>query len=127
MAQYVFAELEHAVNQIKDSGKKLVYIAGASASGKTYIAEEIAKKLQAAGKKVITISSDNYYMSDTGIKSVIYGTFDHPGLIDYTLLGQNIEEYMTKGSFMLPLYSFAESRRTGFKEVNDQADIVIVE
>jgi uridine kinase len=127
MAQYVFAELEHAVHQIKDSGKKLVYIAGASASGKTFIAEEIAKKLTEAGKKVLTISSDNYYMSDTGIKSVIYGTFDHPGLIDYTLLAKNIDDYFTKGSFELPMYSFSESRRTWFKTINDTADIVIVE
>jgi uridine kinase len=66
-------------------------------------------------------------MSDTGIKSVIYGTYDHPGLIDYALLAQNIEEYMTKGSFLLPTYSFAESRRTGFKQIDTPADIVIVE
>ncbi len=127
MAQYTFAELNHAVNQIKDSGKKLVYIAGASASGKTYIAEEIAKKLQEAGKKVLTISSDNYYVSDTGIKSVIYGTYDHPALIDYALLAQNIDEYFTKGTFALPMYSFGESRRTWFKEISDKADFVIVE
>jgi uridine kinase len=127
MAQYTFAELNNAVHQIKESGKKLVYIAGASASGKTYIAEEIAKQLQADGKKVLTISSDNYYISDTGIKSVIYGTYDHPGLIDYALLGQNIDEYFTKGSFQLPMYSFGESRRIGFKEVNEVADFVIVE
>ena len=127
MAQYTFAELNHAVNQIKDSWKKLVYIAGASASGKTYIAEEIAKKLQDAGKKVLTISSDNYYISDTGIKSVIYGTYDHPGLIDYALLAQNIDEYFTKGSFQLPMYSFGESRRVGFKEVKEPADFVLVE
>lgn len=127
MAQYTFAELTHAVNQIKDSGKKLVYIAGASASGKTYIAEEIAKKLKEAGKTVLTISSDNYYISDTGIKSVIYGTYDHPALIDYALLAQNIDEYFTKGSFELPMYSFGESRRTGFKQVTDKADFVIVE
>ncbi len=127
MAQYVFAELHHAVNQINESGKKLLYVAGASASGKTYIAEEIAKSLESMGKKVLTISSDNYYMSDTGIKSVIYWTYDHPGLIDYTLLAQNIEEYMTKGSFQLPTYSFAESRRTWFKQIDTPADVVIVE
>lgn len=127
MSQYTFAELSHAVNQIKDSGKKLVYIAGASASGKTYIAEEIAKKLQEAGKTVLTISSDNYYVSDTGIKSVIYGTYDHPALIDYSLLAQNIDEYFTKGTFSLPIYSFGESRRTGFKDISDKADFVIVE
>jgi uridine kinase len=127
MSHYVFAELAQAVESIKKSWKKLLYIAGASASGKTYIAEEIAKMLEADGKSVITISSDNYYLSDTGIKSVIYGTFDHPWLIDYALLAQNIDEYFTTGSFQLPLYSFAESRRTGFQEITKKADYVIVE
>ncbi len=78
MSRYTFAELDKSVDHIKTSGKKLIYIAGASASGKTYIAEQIAKMLEVDGKTVVTISSDNYYLSDTGIKSVIYGTFDHP-------------------------------------------------
>ncbi len=127
MARYSFAQLDQAVENILNSGKKLVYLAGASASGKTYIAEDIAKRLQAAGKKTLTISSDNYYVSDTGIKSVIYGTYDHPALIDYDLLAQNIDSYFAEGKFELPTYSFAESRRTGFLPVTDSADIVLVE
>ncbi len=127
MSRYTFAELDKSVDHIKTSGKKLIYIAGASASGKTYIAEQIAKMLEVDGKTVVTISSDNYYLSDTGIKSVIYGTFDHPWLIDYDLLAKNIDEYFTAGKFQLPLYSFAESRRTGFKEIAQKADYVIVE
>lgn len=112
MKSFVFAELSHCVADILASEKKLVFLAGASASGKTYIAEDIAKQLEAQGKRVLTLSSDNYYVSDTGIKSVIYGTYDHPALIDYALLEKNIDEYFTHGSFSLPQYSFAESRRT---------------
>jgi len=93
MEKYVFAELDTVVDRILHSGKKLVYIAGASASGKTFIAEEIVKKLEEKGKKIMSISSDNYYVSDTGIRSVLYGTFDHPALIDYPLLAKNIDEY----------------------------------
>ncbi len=127
MKKYSFAQLDDSVNDILTGWKKLIYIAGASASGKTYIAEVLSKKLQETGKKVLTISSDNYYASDSGIKSVIYGTYDHPALIDYALLSQNIDEYFTHGSFNLPLYSFAESRRTGFSLIQSDADIVIVE
>ena len=127
MQTYSFAQLDNAIQTILAANTKLIYIAWASASGKTYITEEIAKRITSWGKKVLTISSDNYYVSDTWIKSVIYGTYDHPALIDYALLAKNIEEYMNTGSFMLPTYSFAESRRTGFIKIDTPADVVIVE
>lgn len=127
MKKYVFHDLAKATKDIIESGKNLVYIAGASASGKTYIAEELQKQLENAGKSVLTISSDNYYIADSTIKSVIFGTYDHPRLIEYDLLEQNIDQYFSSGSFMLPQYSFSESRRTGYVEVNKKADIVIVE
>jgi uridine kinase len=127
MQSFVFAELDKVLDIIQTSGKKVIYLAGASASGKSYIAEELAKRLEIAGKRVLTISSDNYYLSDTGIRSVLYGTFDHPALIDYALLEKNIGEYLTSGSFMLPQYSFGESRRTGSIKVEGTYDIVLVE
>jgi uridine kinase len=117
MQQFVFNQLDTVLSLIQNSGKKVIYLAGASASGKSYIAEEIAKRLEASGKRILTISSDNYYVGDTGIKSVIYGTYDHPALIDYEMLSANIGEYLLTKSFALPQYSFGESRRTGFKNV----------
>lgn len=127
MQSFVFAELDKVLDLIHTSGKKVIYLAGASASGKSYIAEELAKRLEIGGKRVLTISSDNYYLSDTGIRSVLYGTFDHPSLIDYELLSTNIGEYLLTGAFMLPEYSFGESRRTGFRKVEGAYDIVLVE
>ena len=127
MQQFVFNQLDTVLSLIQNSGKKVIYLAGASASGKSYIAEEIAKRLEASGKRILTVSSDNYYVGDTGIKSVIYGTYDHPALIDYEMLSTNIGEYLLTQSFALPQYSFAESRRTGFKKVEGTYDYVLVE
>lgn len=127
MKSFVFAELDAVLDLIQTSGKKIIYLAWASASGKSYIAEELAKRLEINGKRVLTISSDNYYLGDTGIRSMLFGTFDHPALIDYELLATNIGEYLLTGAFAIPQYSFAESRRTGFAKVEGAYDIVLVE
>lgn len=58
---------------------------------------------------------------------MLFGTFDHPALIDYELLATNIGEYLLTGAFAIPQYSFAESRRTGFAKVEGAYDIVLVE
>lgn len=127
MKQYEYAQLDKAAKDLLESWKNLVYVAGASASGKTFIAEQLAKKLEEAGKKVLMVSSDNYYWDDSGIQSVIYGTYDHPNLIEYGLLAQHIDEFFQTGTFHLPIYSFAESRRVGYKHIKQEADILIVE
>lgn len=121
------ANLEGILGEIEGSGKNLIYIAGASASGKSYIAQLVAEELQKRGKKVLTISSDNYYHDDTRLKSVLYGTFDHPDLIDYELLNANLDEYMTKGKFEMPNYSFKESKRSGSTTIEGKYDYVLVE
>ena len=121
------ANIEGILGEIEGSGKNLLYIAGASASGKSYIAQLVAEELLKRGKKVLTISSDNYYQDDTWLKSVLYGTFDHPDLIDYELLNINLDEYMTKGKFEMPTYSFKESKRTSTTHIEGKYDYVIVE
>ena len=109
------------------SGKKLIYVAGASASGKSYIAQLIAKELEKRGKKILTVSSDNYYKDDTRLKSVLYGTFDHPDLIEYDLLEKHIGQYMTQKSFDMPTYNFKESKRDIAITLSGDFDFVIIE
>lgn len=124
---YSFGETSTVVSQIIEQKHKLVYLAGASASGKSYIGEELVKQLTDAGQKVLLISSDSYYSNDSSLKYMLYGTFDHPHLIDYDLLAHNIEEYLTTGQTTIPSYSFVEKRRTHLTPVTAQYDIVVVE
>lgn len=121
------ANMDGIISQITNSKKKLIYVAGASASGKSYIAQLIAKELEQKGKKVLTISSDSYYKDDTWLKSVLYGTFDHPDLIEYELLEKHIDEYMKKGTFLMPSYNFKESKRDTWTTVAGKYDFVIIE
>lgn len=119
--------MDGILSEITSSGKKLIFVAGASASGKSYIAQIIAKELEKRGKKVLTVSSDNYYRDDTWLKAVLYGTFDHPDLIEYELLDKHIDQYMHKQTFDMPTYNFKESKRDIAITLSGHYDYIIIE
>ncbi len=119
--------IEAIIGEIVGSKKRLIYVAGASASGKSYIASLIAKELENRGKTVVNISSDNYYKDDTWLKSVLYGTFDHPDLIEYDLLEKHIGECVENKPFDMPSYNFKESKRDIAITLSGNFDYIIVE
>ncbi len=127
IVQYAFSDIHDIAHNIAMNKHRLLYLAWASASWKSYIGEELVKHLTESGKKVLLISSDNYYSNDSNLKYLLYGTFDHPNLIDYSLLQKDIEQYFQYGKFSLPYYSFTEKRRTHLTEITESYDIVIVE
>ncbi len=124
---YRFSDISLLSQDILKNNHRLIYLAGASASGKSYIGEELVKQLSESGKKVLLISSDSYYSNDSNLKYLLYGTFDHPNLIDYPLLKNDVEQYFQHGNFSLPHYSFVEKRRTHLTEITEQYDIIVVE
>ena len=119
--------LDTIVDRILQQEEKLVYCAGASASGKSFIAEQLVEQLEKKGKKTLLISSDSYYSNESQMKYLLYGTFDHPKLIDYDTLESDIRKYFTNGVFELPVYSFMEKRTTQYITIDQAYDIVIVE
>lgn len=106
---------------------KLIYCAWASASGKSFVAQELVTLLEEQGKKVLLLSSDNYYSNESQLKYVLYGTFDHPNLIDYNHLAEDLRKLFDQGSFNLPVYSFIEKRTLEYIPIQWPYDIVIVE
>ena len=127
LPQYTFDEIGQITTHIINDNNRLIYLAGASASGKSYIWEKLVKQLTESGKKVLLISSDSYYSNESNLKYMLYGTFDHPKLIDYDLLQSDIEWYFATGKISIPSYSFVEKRRTHLTKVEEQFDIIIVE
>jgi len=122
-----FHQISTLVDTILQEQKKLIYCAGASASGKSFIAQELVQQLEKKGKKVLLISSDNYYSNESQLKYLLYGTFDHPKLINYDVLEENLKQYFTQGQFELPVYSFIEKRTSNYITIDQEYDIVIVE
>lgn len=127
MKTYTYEQLDQAVEAIYESKKKIIYLAGATASGKSYIAEKITESMIAQWKKVLMISADHYYRPDSAVQAMIYGTYDHPNLIDHDLLNENLQQLIASGSFEMPEYSFIEKTRVSSKTVTGPFDYVIVE
>jgi uridine kinase len=127
MKTFTYEQLDQVIAAIHDAKKQIIYLAGATASGKSYIAEELTKRMNAEGKKVLLISSDHYYRPDSAVQSMIYGTYDHPNLIDHELLNQDLQKLITTGGFEMPEYSFVEKTRVATKHIDGPFDYVIVE
>lgn len=125
--QYDIAHIPKIIQEVEKDKRKLIIVAGASASGKSYFAEQLKKGLEEQGKKVLSVSSDSYYVDNTRLKHTIYGTFDHPKLIRYDELQKDILRYMQKQEINIPQYSFVESSRTGYTEFKGDVDYIIVE
>lgn len=121
------ADIKSCIQEIKNSKSKLIYVAWASASGKSYFAKKLAEQLRKQKKKVLEISSDDYYSNETNLQFMLYGTFDHPALIDYDLLQKNLNQYFKTGKTQLPKYSFVERRRIAYEEITKKYDYIIAE
>ncbi|QBR84186.1 adenylyl-sulfate kinase [Legionella israelensis] len=112
----------------------IVLIAGASGSGKSCIAKELAKKLQETGIKTNFLKMDDYYKqrpvsikSKEEISEYQKNTnFDAPHAMDMDLLQEHIKQLAQNKSIKKPLYSFIESDRLGEEEFSAQ-DVVIIE
>ncbi len=120
-------QLDSLTSKVIESGQKLIYVAGASASGKSYCANLLKESLEKKGHKVLALSSDSYYVDNTRLKHMIYGTFDHPKLIRYDELGKDIKKFLATNEIKIPEYSFVESRRVGAEHFSGEVDYIIVE
>lgn len=127
MKTFTYEQLDQVITSIHESKKQVIYLAWATASGKSYIAEEVTKRLVAEGKKTLLISADHYYRPDSAVQSMIYGTYDHPNLIDHEWLNQDLQKLLTTGSFEMPEYSFVEKTRVASKLIEWSFDYIVVE
>lgn len=88
----------------------IIGVAGASGSGKTSIAELIAARLH--GQSVLSISSDNYYISLKPDEDPTEHNFDHPSSIDFDLLADHLEQLRHGKDVDVPHYDFVHHCRT---------------
>jgi uridine kinase/adenylate cyclase class IV len=95
-------------------------IAGPSGSGKSTFTDKVKALLPGC----VVLSMDSY---NDGSK-VIDGNFDDPRIIDFDTLISNIKDLKGGRSTQVPIYSFKESRRTGYRTVAvPESHVIIVE
>lgn len=127
VACYDVNDIEILVSNIMHDPKRVVLVAGPSASWKTFIAHLIADKLRKQWMSVLEVSSDNYYRDDTRLHAMVYGSYDHPHLIRSNKLVEDIDVYFRTWTVHLPVYSFVEKKVVAYQEVVEQYDIVLIE
>lgn len=116
---YVFIRaVQLLTTQNKDT--VVVGLAGPSGSGKTAFSEKIKNFLPGC----TILSMDNY---NDGSK-VIDGNFDDPRITDYDTLLENIKDLKAGRPAEVPIYSFKESKRIGYRTVPvPESRVVVVE
>lgn len=105
---------------------KIVAIAGGSGSGKTTIAQALARRF---GLGAIVIAEDDYYRCSTTVRDfdpAVYN-FDAPEAKDHALLHEHLLRAKRGQSFDKPLYDLVTHRRRAEVERIGRAEILIVE
>ncbi len=105
----------------------IIGISGASASGKSLLANTIVNEL--GSDQVVVISEDSYYKDHTTIpleeRSKI--NYDHPDSLDHTLLHQHLVQLREGKSVEIPIYNHANHAREKATRSVGQHAIVVLE
>lgn len=107
-----------------------VAIAGASASGKTLLSDNIIRGLQAKyGTDVALIPEDSYYkdLSHLELRAREEVNFDHPDAFDHELLLKHVSDLRSGKPIHIPTYDYLTNVRGTETEYVVPAKIVIVE
>lgn len=97
---------------MKDKKVIIIGIAGPSASGKSLLANTIAKEL--GSSRVAVISEDCYYNDLSGMTPEERNNinFDHPDALDHNLLLEHLKVLRQGKSVAIPQYDFHHHART---------------
>ena len=122
--------VKYAAEKVRFSGTKIVMLTGPSASGKTTSAHKLAEELIRQGTYAHVVSLDNFFRGAEFYPRLPDGTLDYenPDTMDLPLVRQCLHELSETGRTTLPIYDFANERRSDETEAVDlQGGVCIVE
>src|ERR1700730_7610105 len=98
---------------MNNMNKKIIIIgiSGASASGKSLLANTIVNELGSA--QVVVISEDSYYKDHSNIpfEERAKINYDHPNSLDHALLRQHLLQLRSGQPVNIPIYNHSEHVR----------------
>ncbi len=105
----------------------LVGIAGASASGKSLLAETLIKEF--SSEHVCMISEDSYYRDQThlSMEERVKTNYDHPESMDHALLLQHLNQLKDGKAIEVPEYDYAAHNRSSSTRRVEPAKVIIFE
>lgn len=105
----------------------IIGISGASASGKSLLANTIVNEI--GSDQVIVISEDSYYKDLTGytLEERARTNFDHPNALDHALLVDHLKKLRKGETVDIPCYDFALHQRKHDTRSIGQHRIIVLE
>ncbi|WP_330926384.1 uridine kinase [Candidatus Sororendozoicomonas aggregata] len=105
----------------------IVGIAGASASGKSLLAETLIKELQS--EHVCVISEDAYYKDQTALsmEQRIRTNYDHPESMDHDLLLDHMQALKAGQTVNVPIYDYSVHNRASKTRKAHPARVILIE
>jgi uridine kinase len=105
----------------------LIGIAGASGSGKTFVANSIIESL--GSDKAVIIQEDSYYMdlSDIPYEERTRRNFDHPDAFDHDLLAKHLLQLLNGEAVSHPIYDYKLHTRSKETKTARPGVLIILE
>lgn len=116
---YLHQKILNEAKEIQeDSNIRFVLMAGPSSSGKTTSSKKLSTALKTYGKRVFSISMDDYYLDQNQMPQELVEKrdFESVDLIDSKLLIEHITKLLRLEEVVLPTYNFIK----GIKEYNNK-------
>ena len=127
------ALLEDAVGQLCQNaeGVKVMGLTGPTCSGKTTAAKKLLRHFRELGKKVVTVSLDDFfkdcfsreYLANANVEEL---DFDSPDTLDTELLARFVDEIFTFGRAEKPIFDFVSGTRSRYEEIVCGEDDVLL-
>lgn len=105
----------------------IIGISGASASGKSLLANTIVNELGSC--QVAVISEDSYYkdQSDISFEERLKTNYDHPNSLDHALLQEHLRALQQQQSVEIPIYDHTQHIRSKETRTIGQHTIIVLE
>lgn len=105
----------------------IIGISGASASGKSLLANTIVNEL--GSDRVVVISEDSYYRdrADISFEERAQINYDHPNAFDHELLHYHLRELQEGNTIQVPIYNHSQHIREKETRTIGQHTIVVLE
>ena len=114
------------INNSMKNSTIIIGIAGASASGKSLLANTIVKEL--GSSQVVVISEDAYYKDHRNMPFEDRGkiNYDHPDALDHALLVKHLQQLQAGSPIEIPIYNYTlHTREEKTRKVGAHTIIVL--